>query len=36
LPALLWQNSAAPEWGVPVLMDLEGVVAPGEPLRVRL
>ena len=36
LPALLWQNSAAPEWGVPVLMDLEGAVAPGEPLRVRL
>jgi HlyD family secretion protein len=36
LPAQLWQNSTAPEWGVPVLMDLEGAVAPGEPLKVRL
>jgi HlyD family secretion protein len=36
LPAQLWRNSAAPEWGVPVLMDLEGAVAPGEPLKVRL
>jgi HlyD family secretion protein len=36
LPTQLWHNSAAPEWGVPVLMELQGVVAPGEPLKVRL
>jgi multidrug resistance efflux pump len=37
LPAVLWKNPAAKEWGVPVRIQLaEGRVAPDEPVQVRI
>ncbi len=37
VPAALWSNPAAREWGVPVRIELaEGRVAPDEPVQVRI